>query len=67
MVIAVYYLREAADHWWTSARATLLMQEGFGWNRLKEKLRSQFYPYSVQKGKYNEFLQLRQRELTPLE
>jgi len=65
--IAVYYLREAADHWWTSAKATLLAQEGFGWEGLKSKLRSQFYPYSVQEEKYNQFMQLRQRELTPLD
>ena len=67
VAIAVYYLREAADHWWSSSKVTLLAQAGFGWERLKEKLRSQFYPYSVQKGKYNEFLHLRQREMTPLE
>ena len=65
--MAVYYLREAADHWWSGAKTTLLAQEGFNWNRLKEKLRSQFYPYSVREGKYNEFVRLRQKDMTPLE
>ncbi|KNA03297.1 hypothetical protein SOVF_210560, partial [Spinacia oleracea] len=42
-------------------------QPGFGWEHLKEAMRNQFYPQSLQLQMESEFIHLKQRNMTVLE
>ncbi|XP_048497426.1 uncharacterized protein LOC125496058 [Beta vulgaris subsp. vulgaris] len=63
---AIFYLKGQADLWWKTAKG-LQSQPGFGWERLKEVMRSQFYPQSLQLQMESEFIQLKQRNMSVLE
>ncbi|XP_048503206.2 uncharacterized protein LOC125498919 [Beta vulgaris subsp. vulgaris] len=59
-------LRRQADLWWKTARE-MQNQPGFGWEGLKEAMRNQFYPQSLQLQMESEFIHLRQRNMSVLE
>ncbi|XP_048498024.1 uncharacterized protein LOC125496567 [Beta vulgaris subsp. vulgaris] len=63
---AVFYLKGQADLWWKTAKG-LQSQPGFGWEKLKEVMRNQFYPQSLQLQMESEFIQLKQRNMFVLE
>lgn len=63
---AVFYLKGQADLWWKTARE-MQNQPGFGWEGLKEAMRNQFYPQSLQLQMESEFIHLRQRGMSVLE
>ncbi|XP_057249962.1 uncharacterized protein LOC130591075 [Beta vulgaris subsp. vulgaris] len=62
----VFYLKGQADLWWKTARE-MQNQPGFGWEGLKEAMRNQFYPHSLQLQMEYEFIHLRQRGMSVLE
>ena len=42
-------------------------EPGFGWNRFKKMIKDHFYPFSLQKVKEGEFMQLQQASMSVLE
>ncbi|XP_056691471.1 uncharacterized protein [Spinacia oleracea] len=44
---AVFYLKGQANLWWKNVRG-IQNEPGFGWEKLTEAMREQFYPYSLQ-------------------
>ncbi|XP_048489745.2 uncharacterized protein LOC104883294 [Beta vulgaris subsp. vulgaris] len=63
---AVFYLKGQADLWWKTAKE-MHDQPGFGWEKLKEAMRRQFYPPSLQLQMESEFIHLKQRSMSVLE
>ncbi|XP_057250621.1 uncharacterized protein LOC130591354 [Beta vulgaris subsp. vulgaris] len=63
---AVFYLKGQADLWWKTAKE-MQQHPGFGWEHLKEAMRNQFYPQSLQLQMESEFIHLKQRNMTVLE
>ncbi|XP_010678175.2 uncharacterized protein LOC104893741 [Beta vulgaris subsp. vulgaris] len=62
----VFYLKGQADLWWKTAKE-MHDQPGFGWEKLKEAMRRQFYPPSLQLQMESEFIHLKQRSMSVLE
>jgi len=63
---AVFYLKDKPDLWWATVRERQ-HKPGFGWGDFKEIIKDHFYPTSLQKAKGNEFIQLRQGNMSVLE
>lgn len=61
---AAYYLLGAADDQWGSESENLLAQPNFGWEEFKTTLRDRFYPNSLKRHKYDEFVHLEQGTMT---
>ncbi|XP_019172690.1 PREDICTED: uncharacterized protein LOC109168099 [Ipomoea nil] len=61
---ATFYLQKEADNWWASVGLVLREQPDFGWENFKEQMRERFYPTHVKMAKYDEFLHLRQGNMT---
>ncbi|XP_010668318.2 uncharacterized protein LOC104885320 [Beta vulgaris subsp. vulgaris] len=63
---AVFYLKGQADLWWKTAKE-MQDQPIFGWEKLKEAMRRQLYPPSLQLQMEFEFIHLKQRNMSVLE
>ena len=63
---AVFYLKGQADLWWKTIK-DMQKESDFGWEKLKEALRNQFYPQSLRLQMEDEFIHLKQRNMTVLE
>ncbi|CAH9081522.1 unnamed protein product [Cuscuta europaea] len=62
--IAVYYLHQETDHWWAANGPALLRQPGFDWEDFIVALRDRFYPDHVKEANYEEFVNIKQGDLT---
>ncbi|XP_021840846.2 uncharacterized protein [Spinacia oleracea] len=63
---AVFYLKGQANLWWKSVKG-IQNEPGFGWEKLTEAMREQFYPYSLQLQMESEFIKLSQGKKNVLE
>ncbi|XP_019175080.1 PREDICTED: putative mediator of RNA polymerase II transcription subunit 24 [Ipomoea nil] len=61
---AVYYLQQEADIWWVNNGHALSQQPDFDWEAFKDAMRDRFYPEHVKAAMYEEFLHLKQGNLS---
>ncbi|XP_056683826.1 uncharacterized protein [Spinacia oleracea] len=61
---ATYYLKAEADIWWSTSRDDLVAGHGFNWEAFKDAMRDRFYPEHVKMQKFDEFANLRQRNMS---
>ncbi|XP_056685455.1 uncharacterized protein [Spinacia oleracea] len=61
---ATYYLKGEADIWWSTSRADLVVERGFNWEAFKDAMRDRFYPEHVKMQKFDEFADLRKRNMS---
>ncbi|CAH9108797.1 unnamed protein product, partial [Cuscuta europaea] len=62
--IAAYYLHQEADNWWATDGPALRQQPNLSWESFKEAMRERFYPEHVKAEKYEEFLYLKQGDMS---
>ncbi|XP_031110886.1 uncharacterized protein LOC116015048 [Ipomoea triloba] len=61
---AVYYLQQEAVIWWANNGHVLRQQPDFDWEAFKTAMRDRFYPEHVKATMYEEFLHLKQGNLS---
>ncbi|XP_048493220.2 uncharacterized protein LOC125493752 [Beta vulgaris subsp. vulgaris] len=64
--LASFYLEGPADMWWGTVKKTST-QAIYTWEMFVEKLRNKFFPPALRRKKENEFLFLRQGQMTVVE
>ncbi|CAH9070981.1 unnamed protein product [Cuscuta europaea] len=62
--ITAYYLHQEADNWWATDGPALRQQPNLSWEAFKEAMRERFYPEHVKAEKYEEFLYLKQGDMS---
>ncbi|XP_019176270.1 PREDICTED: uncharacterized protein LOC109171653 [Ipomoea nil] len=61
---AVYYLQQEGDIWWVNNGHALSQQPDFDWEAFKDAMRDRLYPEHVKAAMYEEFLHLKQGNLS---